>query len=542
MPSESQFALPPCILHEDEHLLVINKPAGMNTHAPSPYAGEGIYDWLKHREPRWANLAIIHRLDKETSGVMIFGKTALANRSLTEQFTERGVQKKYLLLTDRAPKDREFTIKSPIARAGERYASHPRGEPAETHFRVLETNIGDAKLTLIEAEPLTGRTHQIRVHAAENGFPVLGDTLYGGSKFARVCLHAAEITIRHPVTGASQTFRSPVDFGADARLNLRGAIVEPEQTNAFRLIHGASDGWPGWYVDRLGSALLSQSEQALTAEQLAHLQSVGAFNPTPEACSVSIYHKILNRHVRRTAVTEASPQLVSGAAMPERFAVQENGVQFELSFNEGYSVGIFLDQRDNRRRLLTGHVASHFDLDFRKQAKPEVLNTFAYTCAFSVCAAKAGARVTSLDLSKKYLDWGRRNFALNHLDPAKHDFIYGDAFDWMRRLAKKGRAFDLIILDPPTFSQSKEHGAFRVEKDYGKLVATALPLLKPNGILLASTNSAEWEPEKFLESVAGAVSSGKRKIVQQHYVPQPPDFPVSRAEPAYLKTVWSRIN
>ena len=90
------------MLHEDEHLLVVNKPAGWNTHAPSPYAGEGIYDWLKHREPRWASLAIIHRLDKETSGVMVFGKTPLANRSLTEQFAGRAVRKKYLLLTDRA--------------------------------------------------------------------------------------------------------------------------------------------------------------------------------------------------------------------------------------------------------------------------------------------------------------------------------------------------------------------------------------------------------------------------------------------------------
>src|SRR5579885_2496420 len=63
--------LPPCILFEDEHLLVANKPPGLNTHAPSPYAGEGLYDWLRHREPRWENLAIVHRLDKETSGVMV---------------------------------------------------------------------------------------------------------------------------------------------------------------------------------------------------------------------------------------------------------------------------------------------------------------------------------------------------------------------------------------------------------------------------------------------------------------------------------------
>src|SRR5229473_1470454 len=85
------------ILFEDEHLLVVNKPAGMNTHAPSPFAGEGIYDWLKHRQERWATLAIIHRLDKETSGVLVFGKTPAANRSLTGQFTQHTIRKQYRL-------------------------------------------------------------------------------------------------------------------------------------------------------------------------------------------------------------------------------------------------------------------------------------------------------------------------------------------------------------------------------------------------------------------------------------------------------------
>ena len=171
----------------------------------------------------------------------------------------------------------------------------------------------------------------------------------------------------------------------------------------------------------------------------------------------------------------------------------------------------------------------------------ELLNIFAYTCAFSVCAAKAGAKTTSLDLSKKYLEWGRRNFVLNDLDPAEHDFIFGDAFDWMRRLAKKGRAFDVIVLDPPTFSQSKERGVFRVEKNYGELVSAALPLLKPEGVLLASTNAADWPPEKFLAAVESSIRAAKRKILRQHYAPQPPDFPVSRDEPAYLKTVWMRV-
>jgi 23S rRNA (cytosine1962-C5)-methyltransferase len=171
----------------------------------------------------------------------------------------------------------------------------------------------------------------------------------------------------------------------------------------------------------------------------------------------------------------------------------------------------------------------------------EVLNAFAYTCGFSVCAAMAGARATSLDLSKKYLEWGRRNFALNGMDPAAHDFIFGDAFDWMKRLARKGRRFDVVLLDPPTFSRSKEHGVFRAEKDYGKLVGAALPLLKPGGVFFASANASSLQPDDFLRMVEGAVTEAGQSIARRHYVPQPPDFPLHRAEPAHLKTVWVRL-
>src|ERR1700744_118259 len=190
----------PCVIFEDEHLLAVNKPAGWNTHAPGPYAGEGIYDWLRHREPRWASLAIIHRLDKETSGVLVFGKTPLANRSLTEQFTERRVHKQYVLLTDREVPEREFTVKTTLLRVGEKYASRPGGDVAETRFARGELKNKNEKLRMVTASPLTGRTHQIRVHAAESGFPILGDTLYGGTPVARVFLHAAEITFHHPAT------------------------------------------------------------------------------------------------------------------------------------------------------------------------------------------------------------------------------------------------------------------------------------------------------------------------------------------------------
>jgi len=258
--------------------------------------------------------------------------------------------------------------------------------------------------------------------------------------------------------------------------------------------------------------LLSQGAQPLNAAQREELERL-----TKTLSARGAYHKLLTRQVRRTTAAEGAPQLVLGEAAPGRFIIRENGVPFALSLEEGYSVGLFLDQRDNRRRLLTGHIAADFPLSAPQPGLFRVLNAFAYTCGFSVCAAKAGARTTSLDLSKKYIEWGRSNFELSQLDPAGHEFITGDAFDWLRRLAKRQQLFEVILLDPPTFSQSKVSGVFRAEKDYGKLVTAALPLLRPDGVLFASTNAAEWLPEEFLAAVKAAIHATGRRIVQEHY-------------------------
>src|SRR6188768_1078685 len=99
---------PQLICYEDNHLLIINKPPSLSTHSPHPYAGEGIFEWLRNRQADWRPLAIIQRLDKETSGLLVFGKTSLANRSLTQQFSSHSVRKKYVFLTDREVKPTRF--------------------------------------------------------------------------------------------------------------------------------------------------------------------------------------------------------------------------------------------------------------------------------------------------------------------------------------------------------------------------------------------------------------------------------------------------
>jgi 23S rRNA (cytosine1962-C5)-methyltransferase len=546
------IAVLPCILFEDEHLLVVDKPAGMNTHSPSPFAGEGIYEWLRCREVRWGKLAIIHRLDKETSGVLLFSKTPRANRSLTEQFARRLVHKKYMLLTDRASEAKEFTVTSSLVRVGEKYLSRPEkagAEIAETKFWRIDPS-RDTTIPLAVpadalgagawlAEPLTGRTHQIRVHAAERGLPILGDQLYGGTAAARVFLHAAELRLKHPTTDKEISFRAPPDFAADSRIALREKLIEPDLTNACRLIHGASDGWPGGYLDRLGDFMIFQSEASVDSRQHDQLTRLAA-----KYIARGTYHKFLRRQFRGVATSEMASRLFIGQPASPSFVIRENGLQYELSFNEGYSTGLFLDQRENRRRLLTRLVAPGFTLySERKAGSPpqSLLNTFSYTCAFSVCAAKVGMQTTSLDLSKKYLEWGKRNFALNQIPIEGHHFICGDVFEELRRFGKRGLLFDVLILDPPTFSQSKISGSFKVEKDYGKLLRLALPLLQDGGVLFASTNAAVWRAEEFLQEMKSALHKSSRQILQLHFVPQPPDFPISRAEPGYLKTVWIRI-
>lgn len=529
---------PPLILHEDDHLLVVHKPPGWNTHASQVYGGEGVYDWLRHREPRWAGLAILQRLDKETSGVLLFSKARAANASLTKQFSRRRVTKEYVLLSHARPAADTLTVRSAIRKGAGRFESvdpddDPEAREAETEFAVLGREPAGWR---IRAVPRTGRTHQIRLHAADAGFPILGDAQYGGAPSQRLCLHAEALALRHPATNAPLRFTAPADFAAPAGLALRAAFIEPDLTDVYRVVHGAPDGWPGGWVERWGDWLLAAAETEPDTAVRARLAALAA-----ALGARGVHFKRLDRHVRGAGAAEASPRPLLGEPAPEAWTVRENGLRFEARFGEGYSVGLFPDQRDNRRRLLANHVAAGFPVRAGGLAGAEVLNVFAYTCGFSVAAAAAGARATSLDLSRKYLDWGRRNFALNGLAPAAHDFIHGDAFDWLRRLAKKGRRFDAVLLDPPTFSQSKEHGVFRAATDLGRLVAAALPVLAAEGTLFVSTNAATLAPAAFMAQVEAAVRAAGRTTTQRHFAPQPPDFPITREEPGHLKTVWLQV-
>lgn len=286
---------------------------------------------------------------------------------------------------------------------------------------------------------------------------------------------------------------------------LRDPILAGGTTDACRLLDSAPDGVPGISVDTLAGRLLIASGRTRPPDELITALRGDSY-PT-------IYHKRLDLQDRE------APVHLSGPPETEPFLILENGARFELSFSSGYSQGLFLDQRDNRHRL-------------RDLAGPDhtVLNTFAYTGAFSIVAGLAGATTTTLDLSQPYLDWARRNFLHNQLDPAGHHFCRGDTFHWLRRFAKQGRRFNAIILDPPTFSRSDKGKVFRAEKDYRELAALALDCLAPDGTLLCCTNCRSLYPDQFERQIREA--SGRPLSIDP--APMPPDF---RDEP-YLKSLW----
>ena len=308
----------------------------------------------------------------------------------------------------------------------------------------------------------------------------------------------------------------PPDFLRAVRR--RDALRADGQTDALRLLDGAGDGaaFAGWYVDDFAGRWLVQTSRP-GQEPPQYLRGLfGAGSDAPR----SIYWKQLDARDQH----QRPPVHWAGEVVAAPFTVRENGLAYHLDFGGGYSQGIFLDQRDNRLAL-------------RRRMRPgmAVLNCFAYTGAFSVAAAAGGARTTSVDLSRRSLDWGRENFRLNGLvaDGGEHHFLAGDVFDWLRRLTKQERRFDAVVLDPPTFSRDRKGRVFRVGDDFGGLAALAAPLLAPEGALLCSSNARGLTTTGFRQMILAGLPPASNGW-QISPAPMPPDFTGEH----YLQAAW----
>lgn len=288
----------------------------------------------------------------------------------------------------------------------------------------------------------------------------------------------------------------------DQLLAERRAALEPA-TNTCRIL---PEGllFPGVSVDALAGRFVVSLRDRELPEELGEWLL---------ASRADVFVKHLSKGEKSAPEPLRTPQ------QPLQFTAKENDVRYLLDMHSGYSQGLFIDQRDNRARL-------------RRLCHPgmTVLNLFAYTGAFSVCAALAGATTTTLDLAQVCLGRCRENMRANGIDPAQHFFCRGDAMHWLTTFARQGRKFDVTVLDPPTFSRDAKGHVWRADRDYTELVRRAMSCLAPDGHILCTTNCRSVSAADFRKMVNAATPP----TTHLEEVPMPFDF----APETYLKTLW----
>ena len=523
------------VLYEDDDVIAVDKPVGVPSMDDDGVPAR-LARWLAERDAGEgappAYLGIHQRLDRETSGVILYAKRKEANAGLARAFADRSVEKIYVAAVDRWPRGVSRTLRDHLDKKKDRRVHvGPRGKLAVTHARELERH-GDRSILEVRIE--TGRTHQIRAQLAHAGAPIVGDTLYGGAPAPRLMLHAHSLTLAHPRTGALLRIDSPlppdlVDSGTRPELtnaltravDRRWALGRAEDTTAFRLVNGEGDGVPGVAVDVYGDfAVVHLYDEAIPREPLLDALAALGFD--------GVYLKVRPKQANELVDTRredlAPSEPVRGRAAPFEMTVRENGMPFVVRLGDGLSTGVFLDQRENRRRVR----------DLSRGAT--VLNLFAYTCPFTVAAALGGAaRTISVDVSAPALERGERQ--VRALATAgEHAFVRADVFVTLERLARDRERFDLVIVDPPTYSTTKKT-RWKSGRDWIELARACFDVLAPGGRLLACTNDQRTSAQTFRRHLHEAVRRAGREAAQMKSLPVPPDFPPPPSGRPHLESV-----
>ena len=205
---------PPRVLYADDSILIVDKPSGLLS---VPGRGEDRADCLINRlRADFPDVLLVHRLDLDTSGVMVFARTRAAQGALGKQFEARTVKKVYIARLDGEMTEKQGRVDLPLIvdwpNRPRQHVNHETGKPAVTDWRAVKVGQGETRVRLM---PQTGRSHQLRVHMAEIGHPILGDPLYAtgaARNHPRLMLHAESLRFRHPDTGVTMTFSAPCPF------------------------------------------------------------------------------------------------------------------------------------------------------------------------------------------------------------------------------------------------------------------------------------------------------------------------------------------
>ena len=528
------------VLGLDRDLLVIDKPWGLPV-----YGGHVAVDDIVTRLRRWLRsrnepdyIALHQRLDRDASGVMLFVRNRDLNPIFARAFREHAVDRHYVaVVKDEGLPQHLLMVDQiqPAAKGPSRIVASG-GVRAEAELHVISRHAG---LALVELQPRTGRRHQLRLQLAHRRAAIVGDGLYGGLPGPRLMLHAKELGI----AAVNRRFAAKVPLEISNWQNMQGlgtaerlqqALIDSAQrrapwfsqnSTAFRLVNDGGDGLSGVRIDRFGDwAVIELAEPEAIDRRDELAQVVSRWD-----CR-GVYVKCRPRADLRLRDSEelAPAGPVFGEPAPNTFIVNEGELRFEVSLSDGWDTGLYIDQRENRQRVL------------RAAKGKRVLNLFSYTCSFSVAAAMGGAETTtSVDLSRRALNRGNRNFLLNGIEPSsRHRLLRAEAVQFARRACARGDEFDLVILDPPSFATIGKGRVFRLEREWDSLIELAIRLLAKSGqCLLVSHEVPERarllrQRASALVRKAGRTSTGLRDLASNT------DCPAQRDNPFPSRSLW----
>lgn len=311
-----------------------------------------------------------------------------------------------------------------------------------------------------------------------------------------------------------------------AAIRRRTLLAGDSQTTAYRLINGEGDALPGLTVDRYGDFLMLQLYSEAWRPHLPLVTQILGKLVKP----AGIYEKRRPRDTRTLEQRVGSKQYgvhIHGEHVPTPHVVTEHGIRYQVNLAEGLDTGLFLDQRENRSALM------------RHLPGKQFLNLFAYTGAFSLAAASVGAtHCTSVDISPRYMAIHRQNILLNNLPEENFSLIIDDCLAALTNFREQGRSFDVIMLDPPSFSTTGK-GMFTTRKGTSELVAAALNVLTDDGLLVCSSNHQKTDLADYLKELRRGALQADSLLTVIAQAGQPLDFPypVTFPEGRYLKYI-----
>jgi 23S rRNA (cytosine1962-C5)-methyltransferase len=552
------------VLWSDDHYVAVGKPPRVNLESAAWRHGPRVIDVVAEaagappaaRQPEDAALLPLILPERLSSGLALFARGEEARRRFAGMAATNKLRFLHTAVVRGAPPRPKIALKpnrvasSPGKGKGKKKTAGrpPAKLPAPAKIEILDS-AGD--LHVASCATTASALEDVRkLFKAAGGLELVGDirpSPYAAQRRTnptrRPLLHLARLSFPHPFRPGTIeiTDRTPRAFGAylatqvlleehlRAALAARLGLLCDRDTSAYRLFTGRNEGISGMVADRLGSCVVLEELGGHFKHDRELLRHAGGW-----------YRRMLGvKHVylRHTPAPQRGNRRGSVGASGSRITrlhgdgveettIKEHGVKFIVQPGSSQAPGLFLDQRENRKRIA------------RLAAGKDVLNLFAYTCGFSVAAAAAGARsTTSVDLAVNHLEWGKRNFAANGIALAAHRFIRSDALEYFKRAQRQQHAFDIVVLDPPTFARVKKpRRTFEIKRDLGRLIVESAALLRPGGRLFISTNCRQLHLSWLIGQVEESLDPDGFEVVAK------PKLPVDFAADAdYQRAILVRV-